>query len=107
MLDVKVVVAKGPGKISLETIQIGIRHEHVLGEIASLKKPDDLFEPVGHVDERSFCKTPFKPGSGTGYYKGYRKLTPDEALNFPGLKPLQWKSPTTMTTANYITWRKN
>ena len=77
----------------IKIVQIGIRHEHASGKFAALKKLDDLFELVGYVDEKNFCKTPFRPDFGTKCYEGYRKLTLDEALNFPGLEAVAVEVP--------------
>ena len=70
----------------IKIIQIGILHEHASGKFATLKKRPDLFELLGFVDERSFCKTPSCPETfQPGQYEGFRKFTFDEALNCPGL----------------------
>ncbi|MBQ9337995.1 MAG: Gfo/Idh/MocA family oxidoreductase [Lentisphaeria bacterium] len=69
----------------IKIIQIGICHEHAAGKFDSLKKLDDVFELVGYVDERSFCKTPCREPA-MKHYEGYRALTLEEALNCPGLQ---------------------
>ena len=70
----------------LNIIQIGICHEHASGKFASLKKMPDVFNLIGYVDERDFCKTPrLTQFFSENLYADYRKLTLDEALNYPGL----------------------
>ena len=70
----------------IKIIQIGILHEHASGKFATLKKRPDLFDILGFVDERSFCKTPSCPETfQPGQYEGFRKFTLEEALNCPGL----------------------
>ena len=70
----------------VKIIQIGVCHEHASGKFASLKKRPDLFDLLGYVDERDFCKTPYYPAAfQVRQYEGFRKFTLDEALNFPGL----------------------
>ena len=66
--------------------QIGICHEHAPGKFAVLKKRSDIFDFVGYVDERTFCATPLKSVFfDEKEYAGPRKLTLNEALNWPGL----------------------
>ena len=77
----------------IKILQIGIRHEHASGKFATLKELDDIFELVGYVDEKSFCKTPFRSDFLTKRYEGYRELTLDEALNFPGLQAVAVEVP--------------
>ena len=70
----------------LNIIQIGICHEHASGKWGTLKKRSDLFELIGYVDERDFCKTPWlHQFFNADLYADHRKLTLDEALNYPGL----------------------
>ena len=70
----------------IKIIQIGILHEHASGKFATLKKRPDLFDILGFVDERGFCRTPHCPETfQPGQYEGFRKFTLDEALNCPGL----------------------
>ena len=77
----------------LNIIQIGICHEHASGKFESLKKRPDLFNLIGYVDERDFCKTPRFREPNMNYYAGYRKLTLDEALNHPGLEAVTVEVP--------------
>ncbi len=70
----------------IKIAQIGICHEHANGKIASLKRRPDVFEIVGYVDEREFCRTP-RVGEPRNpeYYTDLKPLTLDEALCYPGL----------------------
>ena len=68
----------------IKIIQIGVCHEHAIGKFESLKKLPEIFDLIGYVDERSFCKTPCREPN-LKRYEGYRSLTLDEALNWPGL----------------------
>ena len=78
----------------INIIQIGICHEHAAGKFASLKKRSDLFNLIGYVDERSFCKTPYCPDTfSPNEYDGYRHFTLDEALNHPGLEAVTVEVP--------------
>ena len=78
------------GKIKI--IQIGVCHEHAIGKFESLKKLPEIFDLIGYVDERSFCKTPcLEPNLKR--YEGYRSLTLDEALNWPGLEAVAVEVP--------------
>ncbi len=75
-------------------IQIGVCHEHANGKFATLKKLPDVFNVIGYVDERDFCKTPFySQNLNPGLYEDYRKLTLDEALNYPGLEAVTVEVP--------------
>jgi len=75
-------------------IQIGIRHEHAAGKWATLKKRPDLFNLIGYVDERDFCKTPhLTQFFNEGLYADHRKLSLDEALNYPGLEAVTVEVP--------------
>ena len=65
----------------LNIIQIGICHEHASGKFESLKKRPDLFNLIGYVDERDFCKTPRFREPNMNYYAEYRQFTLDEALD--------------------------
>ena len=68
--------------------------EHAAGKFATLKKRPGLFDILGFVDERSFCKTPYCSGRFQPYlYEGFRELTLDEALNFPGLDAVTMEVP--------------
>ena len=70
----------------LNIIQIGICHEHAVGKWETLKKRPDIFKLIGYVDERDFCKTPrLSQFFNENLYADHRKLTLDEALNYPGL----------------------
>ena len=78
----------------LNIIQIGICHEHAVGKFASMKKRPDLFNILGYVDERDFCKTPrLTQFFNENHYADYRKLTLDEALNYPGLEAVTVEVP--------------
>lgn len=67
-------------------IQIGVCHEHARCKFATLKTMPDVFNIIGYVDERDFCKTPSCESVFTlSPYQGYRKFTFEEALNYPGL----------------------
>ncbi|MBQ7177379.1 MAG: Gfo/Idh/MocA family oxidoreductase [Victivallales bacterium] len=75
-------------------IQIGVCHEHANGKFATLKKLPGVFNVIGYVDERDFCKTPFySQNLNLNHYEGYRKLTLDEALNYPGLEAVTVEVP--------------
>ena len=76
----------------IKIIQIGIRHEHASGKFQTLKKLPAVFDLIGYVDEQDFCKTPCRDGSPT-CYEGYRSLTLDEALNWPGLQAVAVEVP--------------
>ena len=78
----------------LNIIQIGICHEHAYGKFASMKKRPDLFNILGYVDERDFCKTPrLTQFFNENHYADYRKFTLDEALNYPGLEAVTVEVP--------------
>ena len=78
----------------INIIQIGICHEHASGKFSSLIKRSDLFNLIGYVDERDFCKTPYRAGTlSLDLYKEYRKFTLDEALNYPGLEAVTVEVP--------------
>ena len=78
----------------LNIIQIGICHEHAPGKWATLKKRPDLFNLIGYVDERDFCKTPrLTQFFNENYYADYRKFTLEEALNYPGLEAVTVEVP--------------
>ena len=78
----------------INIIQIGIRHEHAAGKWATLKKRPDLFNLIGYVDERDFCKTPhLTQFFDENFYADHRKLTLDEALNYPGLEAVTVEVP--------------
>ena len=78
----------------LKIIQIGIRHEHAAGKWSTLKKRPDLFDLIGYVDERDFCKTPhLTQFFNENLYADHRKLTLDEALNYPGLEAVTVEVP--------------
>ena len=78
----------------LNVIQIGIRHEHALGKFTSMKKRPDLFNILGYVDERDFCKSPWLTQFfDEKHYAEYRKLTLEEALNFPGVEAVTVEVP--------------
>ncbi|MBO4491581.1 MAG: Gfo/Idh/MocA family oxidoreductase [Lentisphaeria bacterium] len=75
-------------------IQIGIRHEHASGKFNSLKKRPDIFNILGYVDEQDFCKSPWLTEFfNENNYAEYRKLTLEEALNFPGLEAVTVEVP--------------
>ena len=79
---------------NLNIIQIGICHEHAPGKWATLKKRPDLFNLIGYVDERDFCKTPrLTQFFNENYYADYRKFTLEEALNYPGLEAVTVEVP--------------
>ena len=70
----------------INIIQIGICHEHAPGKFASLIKRSDIFNIIGFVDERDFCKTPYYPRAlPQKIYDGYKAMSLEEALNYPGL----------------------
>ena len=78
----------------IRIIQIGICHEHAQGKFTTLKKMSDVFEIVGYVDERDFCKTPrLHDFFNENFYADYRKLTLEEALNCPGLEAVTVEVP--------------
>ena len=78
----------------LNVIQIGIRHEHALGKFTSMKKRPDLFNILGYVDERDFCKSPWLTQFfDEKHYAEYRKMTLEEALNFPGVEAVTVEVP--------------
>ena len=76
----------------IKIIQIGVCHEHAIGKFESLKKLDDVFELIGYVDERSFCKTPCREPN-LKRYEGYRSLTLEETFNWPGLQAVAVEVP--------------
>ena len=78
----------------IKIIQIGICHEHARGKFMTLKKMSGVFEIIGYVDERDFCKTPrLHDFFDENFYTDHRKLTLDEALNFPGLEAVTVEVP--------------
>ena len=59
-----------------------------------LKRRSDIFDFVGYVDERTFCKDPLKSVFfDEKEYAGFRKLALDEALNCPGLEAVTVEVP--------------
>jgi predicted dehydrogenase len=78
----------------INIIQIGVCHEHASGKFVTLKQRPDLFNLIGYVDERDFCKTPYCLQSvSPKTYEGYQKFTLDEALNYPGLQAVTVEVP--------------
>ncbi len=73
--------------------QIGITHEHANGKMYSLRKLPDIFEVVGYVDDREFSVTAQYGADFEKPYEGLRKLTLDEALNYPGLEAVTVEVP--------------
>ncbi len=72
------------GKLNI--IQIGVCHEHAGAKFATLLKMQDVFNVVGYVDERDFCKTPYYVKAfSPAPYEGCRRLAFEEALDYPGL----------------------
>lgn len=69
-------------------------HEHAIGKIEVLKKRTDLFDLIGYVDERDICNTPriLNPNN-PAFYEDIRKMTLDEALNYPGLEAVTVEVP--------------
>ena len=78
----------------IKVIQIGMCHEHAIGKMEVLKQRTDLFDLVGYVDERDFCNTPRLPNPNKPeYYSDVKKLTLEEALNYPGLEAVTVEVP--------------
>lgn len=77
----------------IKIIQIGIRHEHANGKINALKRRPDLFDIVGYVDERDFCRTPNAGNDYSACFAGLKPMTLDEALNYPGLEAVTVEVP--------------
>lgn len=78
----------------IKVIQIGMFHEHAIGKIEVLKKRTDLFELIGYVDERDICNTPRIPNpNNPAFYEDIRKMSLDEALNYPGLEAVTVEVP--------------
>ena len=78
----------------LNIIQIGICHEHAPGKFSTLKKRPDLFNLIGYVDERDFCKTPWQTELlSEKVFSDTRKLSLDEALDYPGLEAVTVEVP--------------
>ena len=78
----------------IKVIQTGMFHEHAIGKIEVLKQRSDLFELIGYVDERDFCNTPRIPNPNKPeFYADIRKMTLDEALNYPGLEAVTVEVP--------------
>ena len=69
----------------LNILQIGICHEHAAGKFSSLKKLPDVFNLIGYVDERDFCRTPRLGEPKPEIYAGFRKFSLEEALAQPGI----------------------
>ena len=62
--------------------QIGTRHAHASGKLASIRKLHDLFEVVGVVEPDAQRRQSIRD---TGPYAGLSFLTEEELLNTPGL----------------------
>ena len=78
----------------IKVIQIGMFHEHAIGKIEVLKQRTDLFDLIGYVDERAFCNTPRIPNPNKPeYYADIRKMTLEEALDYPGLEAVTVEVP--------------
>jgi predicted dehydrogenase len=78
----------------VKVIQIGMFHEHAIGKIEVLKTFTETFELIGYVDERDFCNTPRIPNPNKeDYYSDIRKMTLEEALNYPGLEAVTVEVP--------------
>lgn len=69
-------------------------HEHAIGKIEVLKQRTDLFDLVGYVDERDFCSSSRLPNPNKPqFYEDIRKMTLEEALDYPGLEAVTVEVP--------------
>ena len=77
----------------IKVAQIGVHHEHAAGKFAALKKLPDIYEIVGYWNDDTYCKTPRRELAGLGTYDGYKAMTLDEILNYPGLQAVTVEVP--------------
>lgn len=77
----------------IKVAQLGVYHEHAAGKFAALKKLPDIYEIVGYWNDDTYCKTPRRELAGLGTYDGYKAMTLDEILNYPGLQAVTVEVP--------------
>ena len=77
----------------IKVAQIGVYHEHATGKFNALKKLPDIYEIVGYWNDNGHCTTPRRELAGLGAYDGYKAMSLDEILNYPGLQAVTVEVP--------------